>query len=160
MMRLAALAAAVAAVAAGNPPYGALVGVEPITNTGIGMRHCNYVVQATPIETGSADFQFHLVAALNGASSCLSALSFHCRLGVAIPLHRRADYGIDPHMCARASILSLVYERIAAGFMELNLRGWVTVQHSLGTTNSSHTHQCPRPPLALQAKLTHTPSRA
>jgi hypothetical protein len=61
---LAALAAA--AVAFTPPPLNKVYGIEPITNDQLGVRHCNYVVQATPIEVGSQDFQFKLVPALNG----------------------------------------------------------------------------------------------
>ncbi len=42
-------------------------GMEPISNDVLGLRHCNYIVEATPIEGGSNDFNFKVVNALNGA---------------------------------------------------------------------------------------------
>jgi hypothetical protein len=41
--------------------------MEPISNDVLGLRHCNYIVEATPIEGGSNDFNFKVVNALNGA---------------------------------------------------------------------------------------------
>ena len=48
---LAPLALAAAAVAAPSfPPVGARVSFFPSTNPAIGLRHCDYVCSATPIE--------------------------------------------------------------------------------------------------------------
>jgi len=62
---LLSLVALATAVYAGLPPKNSIVSVIPLTNFNIAMRHCNYIVQATPIET-SDDFNFKLVNALNG----------------------------------------------------------------------------------------------
>jgi len=68
---LLSLVALATAVYAGLPPKNSIVSVIPLTNFNIAMRHCNYIVQATPIET-SDDFNFKLVNALNGDSNAVS----------------------------------------------------------------------------------------
>lgn len=59
------LIAAIAAVAA-QPSPGPLGTVSPLANLRLGLRHCNYVASACPLENGVQDFMFVSVAALNG----------------------------------------------------------------------------------------------
>ena len=60
-----AASAAASAATAPPPPLGKRVSFEPTNNVGVGLRHCNYVCSADAPD-GSDDFNFVLVAALNG----------------------------------------------------------------------------------------------
>lgn len=67
-MKLLSLAVFTTSIFAAPPPKNTILNVLPITNLDIAMRHCNYIVQATPIQQ-SDDFNFKLVNALNGTFS-------------------------------------------------------------------------------------------
>jgi len=65
-LRLSAACAALAvATASAFPPLGKRISFTPTNNLAIGLRHCDYVCSADAPD-GSDDFNFKLVAALNG----------------------------------------------------------------------------------------------
>ena len=63
-----AAGAAAAGAAAAFPPIGSRVSFEPTNNVAVGLRHCNYVCSVDGND-GSDDFNFKIVAALNGNAS-------------------------------------------------------------------------------------------
>jgi hypothetical protein len=50
------------------PPIGSRVSLTPLSNTALGVRHCDYVCSASPTETGNDDFHFDIITPLNGAN--------------------------------------------------------------------------------------------
>ena len=57
---------AAASVVAAYPPTGSRVSIIPVSNTGLGVRHCDYVCAASPMDPSSDDFHFDVVAPANG----------------------------------------------------------------------------------------------
>ena len=56
------------------PAVGSTVTFEPLSNVGVALRHCDYVC-SVDLNDGTKDFQFNVVAPLNGASGALSFAS-------------------------------------------------------------------------------------
>jgi hypothetical protein len=57
------------------PPIGSRVSLTPLSNTALGVRHCDYVCSASPTETGNDDFHFDIIAPLNGANPTAGYMS-------------------------------------------------------------------------------------
>lgn len=66
MRSLLCIAAAIAVAQAAFPAPGTAATFEPSSNSAVNMRHCDYVCSVDPLESGNEDFQFNVIAPLNG----------------------------------------------------------------------------------------------